>query len=94
MEKAANGHSRHVLMGFSLFMDPASEPQGGTHKNVATVVVYISMSFYPPSHAFFWDTIEEIYNKDVSLSIHLKKNNLFTSVCGLHCHIEWGILYR
>ena len=48
----------------------------------------ISMSFYPLSHAFFWDAIEEIYNKDASISIHLKIY-IFTSVCGLQS-IEWG----
>ena len=36
------------------------------------VVVYISMSFYPPSHAFFRDATEEIVNKDAFLSIHQK----------------------
>ena len=36
------------------------------------------MSLYPPSHAFFLDKINEIYNKDASLFfIHLKKY-LFT----------------
>jgi hypothetical protein len=46
------------------------------------------MSFYPLSHAFFRDAIEEIYNKDASISIHLKIY-IFTSVCGLQS-IEWG----
>ena len=46
------------------------------------------MSFYSLSHAFFRDAIEEIYNKDASISIHLKIY-IFTSVCGLQS-IEWG----
>jgi hypothetical protein len=47
------------------------------HQNVAAVVICISMSFYPPFHAFFLDTIQEIYNKGASLSIYLKKKFIY-----------------
>ena len=53
------------------------------HQNIAT----FPLSFYPLSHAFCRDAIEEIYNKDASISIHLKIY-IFT-VCGLQS-IEWG----
>ena len=55
-------------------MDPASKPE--PHENIATVVICISMSFYPLSDAFFRDTIEEVYNRDASLSIHQKKKRI------------------
>jgi len=59
-------------------MDPASKPE--PHENIATVVICISMSFYPLSDAFFGDTIEEVYNRDASLSIHKKKKE-FSYFC-------------
>ena len=59
-------------------MDPASaEP----HQNIATVVICISIP------TFFQDAIEEIYNKDASLSIHLKK---YLFLCVAYNAIEWG----
>jgi hypothetical protein len=39
------------------------------------------MSFYPLSDAFFRDAIEEVYNKDASLSIHQKKKKEFSYFC-------------
>jgi hypothetical protein len=42
---------------------------------------------YPLSHAFFQDAIEEIYNKDASLSKHLKK---YIFLCVAYNAIEWG----
>jgi hypothetical protein len=45
------------------------------------VAVCLFHVFLPTFPCFFGDVIEEIYNKDASLSIHLK--NLFTSVHGL-----------
>jgi len=41
------------------------------HQKILSVCDF--MLPYSPSHAFFLDTIKEIYNKDASLFIHLKK---------------------
>jgi hypothetical protein len=43
-----------------------------------SLIVCISMAFCPPSHTLFRDAIEEIYNKDASLSIHLKKQFIYS----------------
>jgi hypothetical protein len=43
-------------------------------KNIATVVHHLHFNvFLPTFPCFFQDAIEEIYNKDASFSIHLKK---------------------
>ena len=78
----------NVLMGFSTYSIqwiPLPSLEAEPHQNIATVVICISMSSYPLSDAFFRDAIEEVYNKDASLSIYQKKKNLVTSVCGLQC---------
>jgi hypothetical protein len=65
MEKARSQCFNGVLP----LMNPASaEP----HQNMATVVICISISFQ--------NAIEEIYNKDASLSIRLKRKKKFLCV--------------
>ena len=49
------------------------------------------MSPYSPSHAFFLDTIKEIYNKDASLFIHLKKYSSKYSFTLYHTVETWGL---
>jgi hypothetical protein len=88
--KGKRSRSINVLMGFihRVHIQWISLPslEAEPHQNIATVVICISMSFYPLSDAFFRDTIEEVYNRDASLSIYQKKKrNLATSVCGLQC---------
>jgi hypothetical protein len=61
------------------------------HQSIATIA--FSIPFYPPSHAFFWDAIKEIYNKDASLSMHLKKIIYFCAWPAMPGPIERGDLY-
>jgi hypothetical protein len=66
-------------------MDPASE------LNLIKILRPCRLHFHiflPTFSCFFRDAIEEIYNKDASLSIHIKK--LFTSVHSLRFPIERG----
>jgi hypothetical protein len=50
------------------------------HQNIAMYFHVFLRTF----QCFFQNAIEEIYNKDASLSIRLKK--IFISVRGLQCH--------
>jgi hypothetical protein len=79
--KAWKGNRRRkhdVLMGLYVYWLPRS--QGRTPSKY-----YCNcgrLPFHAPSHAFFLHMIEEIYDRNASLSIYQKKN-LFTSMCGL-----------
>jgi hypothetical protein len=44
------------------------------------------LPFHAPSHDFFLHMIEEIYDRNASLSIYQKKK-IFTSMCGLQTAI-------
>jgi len=52
------------------------------HQNIMIATVCLSMPSNLPSHAFFLDAIEEIYDKNASLSIYPKKYSC-TSMRGL-----------
>jgi hypothetical protein len=76
--RPGKGHGKGVFCWVSL------QRKGRSPSKILSVC--ISMSPYSPSHAFFLDTIKEIYNKDASLFIHLKKVFIYHTVetWGLH----------
>ena len=61
------GATIHIVI-IRVYMDKGlnAEP----HQNIVTVACLFT--HLPTMHSFFLDAIEEIYNEDASLSIHLK----------------------
>ena len=81
--------AENVLMGF-YSMDPASEPQGRTPSKYCERGHLHFHVFLLTFRCFFWDAMEEVYNKDASLSIHQKKKIylLLSVACNalqIHC---------